>query len=330
MAAKTRKTAAAVAAVEARVFDYIETRMIDPNALKVAKLPTDPFFDPTDRHELAVDPDMLVSILTRGVVQPIVAARHGDDLWIIDGRQRAATAIAARRATVPVTVYDIRGYSKLEVERLILEMNTLKQGVEAIKASKVAKQWIDSGLSRKAAAASMHITESAFDAFLAIANAPEVVKDAVVNNIISPSAVPYLSTVPEVAAKQIDRAVEIRAEINAANPGKAGKLTKKVSNLDVRAAVAEDEDKTLPESAVRATDAKPEKAKGPRTGPLNAKELGDLIDALSNLAPTVATDKTASKAIMAAVEALRYAQTGNAAPLADCAPLKGLAIPARA
>lgn len=312
MAKPSRKVLpAATAVVAGRVFEFVGAESIDPKLLKLATEAGQPFYDPAHRHDLPFSPDLLASILERGVVNAVPVAVDDDGtLWIIDGRQRVRHAVAAGKTLVPIAKYKVAGYTKTDVERLIMELNRTVQGVSDLESSKIARKWIDEGLSKEEAARSMGVTASKFDAFLALSAASDVVKEAVADNTISLSAAAIIANEsPEDAAKIIDRAVEIRQEINAANPGKAGKLEAKVSNLDLRTAKAEADGKALPASAARKTDApKPEKA---RTGAYNADEIGAFVKALEAAFQSHATDKEVGPVLVAVTQVLNACKSGS-------------------
>jgi ParB family chromosome partitioning protein len=67
----------------------------DPNMLKVITDPKHPQYDP--RVEREIDEALVLSIMRLGIIEPLVVTRDGDNVIVVDGRQRRACAIEANR-----------------------------------------------------------------------------------------------------------------------------------------------------------------------------------------------------------------------------------------
>lgn len=66
-----------------------------PETLKVITDPKHPLYDP--RVEREPEEGMILSIMRHGVIVPLVIARDGDSVYVVDGRQRRACAIEANK-----------------------------------------------------------------------------------------------------------------------------------------------------------------------------------------------------------------------------------------
>jgi ParB family chromosome partitioning protein len=72
-----------------------ETLNFKPEDLKVITDPKHPLFD--KRVEREPEESMIVSVMRNGVIVPMVIHRDGEDVYVVDGRQRRAAAIEANK-----------------------------------------------------------------------------------------------------------------------------------------------------------------------------------------------------------------------------------------
>lgn len=69
--------------------------LVEPENLTIITDPKHPLYDP--RVELPVSDDMVNSILSKGVIEPVIARKNGDTIEVTDGRQRTRCAIEANK-----------------------------------------------------------------------------------------------------------------------------------------------------------------------------------------------------------------------------------------
>lgn len=72
-----------------------DTLNFEPEKLKVIIDKKHPLYDP--RVEREPSEALILSIMRRGVIVPLVIARDGDSVYVVDGRQRRAAAIEANK-----------------------------------------------------------------------------------------------------------------------------------------------------------------------------------------------------------------------------------------
>ena len=315
------KSKATVASIS-KSFKVIDSRIVDPKTLSIAASESEPFFDPTHRHDLPFSPALLASIAEKGVIESIAATEVDGKLWVVDGRQRTRHAVAAGLRAVPVNVVEAIGYDATDAAMAVMELNRTAQGVADIDASRTAAAFIAAGKSRESVAQAMGVTASKLDALLLLAQAAPETKEAVAEGVISTSGAAIIARkAPELQKAIIEAAVEERAALNEqaiAEGRKPEAPTGTATNIDVRKKLAEATGKDLPESAKRATEKKADKAApGPRAGGFNKEEIGLLKEKLEAAFVRCATDKEAALYMRGALAALSAVLTGDAGAHGD-------------
>ena len=154
----------------------------DPSKLKVVTDPKHPLYD--ERVELPIDEAMVKSIMRLGVREPLIIRRDGDDVYVVDGRQRRANAIEANRRLaaedgdpiyVPCVWWGKGDNAKLyEVTVATNELRTASAPME--RARKMARL-IDMGRTEDQLAVIFGVTKQTVKATLALLDcAPKVQK----------------------------------------------------------------------------------------------------------------------------------------------------------
>lgn len=72
-----------------------DTLNFRPEDLKVITDAKHPLYDA--RVERPVDEAMVLSIMSLGIIEPLVIARDGESVYVVDGRQRRLNAIEANK-----------------------------------------------------------------------------------------------------------------------------------------------------------------------------------------------------------------------------------------
>ncbi len=75
-----------------------DTLNVNPEDLKVITDPKSPLYD--SRVERPIDEAMVLSLMSVGIIEPLVIGRNGQEVYVIDGRQRRLNAIEANKRIV--------------------------------------------------------------------------------------------------------------------------------------------------------------------------------------------------------------------------------------
>jgi ParB family chromosome partitioning protein len=74
--------------------DRGDTLSFRPEDLKVITDPKHVLYDA--RVERPVDEAMVLSIMSLGIIEPLVIARNGEEVFVVDGRQRRRSVLPGR------------------------------------------------------------------------------------------------------------------------------------------------------------------------------------------------------------------------------------------
>lgn len=69
--------------------------LFDPEQLKLVTDESHHLYDP--RIHLPIDEAMVKNIMVNGVIEPVIIAKEGQDVIVVDGRQRTKNAIEANK-----------------------------------------------------------------------------------------------------------------------------------------------------------------------------------------------------------------------------------------
>lgn len=102
---------------------------MDPNDVIVVTDPTHPLFD-REGNDLPIDEAMIASIVRHGVLKPAIVWKDGENVLLVDGRQRRKNTIEANRRgadpTILLPVMIFRG-TLAEAAELMEELNELRR-----------------------------------------------------------------------------------------------------------------------------------------------------------------------------------------------------------
>lgn len=273
--------------------------------------PQHPRFDPRSIGPLS--PEMIQSISSRGIVQPVIISEDGE---ILDGRNRYRCAIEVGLNEVPVRVVS---ESKIgiadDIDAVLAshELNAQRVAVDPMQQARDAQRALAAGKTKESVAQAMGIPVSRLDALLKLATqATKATQAAVEQGAISVTAAEYLAPLAPAQQASVLAAAQKLASDAAAVKGKAAKTTAGgaivASNIDIRRALAESKGETLPESAQRKSDDATQT--GPRKGAPKKDELEAVKAAIGALFGKPLSDEE-KKAMQFAFSALAFVVDGT-------------------
>lgn len=130
--------------------DTVET--VDPASVTIVGLDTeanadDPLYD--ERVNLPLDESMVLNIMALGVLNPVSVARDGDNLFVVDGRQRVrATREAAKRqqalGEIPtmLPVIEVKGNDN-RLASVMISTNEIRRSDETLTRAYKASRLMD-------------------------------------------------------------------------------------------------------------------------------------------------------------------------------------------
>lgn len=178
----------------------LNTFLVDPADLKIITDEKHPLYDP--REKLPVDEAMVLSIMSYGVVEPVVVAKDGQDVVVIDGRQRVKNAREANRrlkaqgkelVRVPALVKKAPEGTLFGV--MVLTNEHRQDDPPLAKAEKLSR-FLAMGRSEAEAAVVFGMKEPEVKNLLKLLDCAKPVQKAVQDGVLSVSAAANLSSLP--------------------------------------------------------------------------------------------------------------------------------------
>jgi ParB family chromosome partitioning protein len=173
----------------------------DPVTLKVHTDPKHPQYDP--RVELPVDEALVLSIMDKGVVVPLVVSRDGEDVYVVDGRQRRAAALEAnkrlrakRRPTINVPCTFRRGEDDAGLFELSVLTNEQRRGDSPMERAKKMQRLADFGRSSEQIALVFGCSLNTVKAGLHLLDCAKEVQHAVEGGKVSATVATKLHKLP--------------------------------------------------------------------------------------------------------------------------------------
>jgi len=161
-----------------------------------------PLYD--KRVELPVDEALARNIQAKGVLEPIIVVKEGDDRAIVvDGRQRVKAAIEANKrlvkdGLVPVRVPAVqRRGDDGSLFGVLISANEFRHGDDIIEKAKKAVRLISYGQTEAEVALTFGVSLVAVRSWLKILETDSSVRDAVRDGKLSATAAGQLATLPK-------------------------------------------------------------------------------------------------------------------------------------
>lgn len=210
-----------------------------PESLVMITDPNDPLYDP--RVDLPLVESMVLNIMAMGVKEPLLVTRRDEKYLIVEGRQRYKHAVEANKRLkkagdplIRVPFLLERGDEKSHLITMIA-LNELRQQDEFMTKIVKMRMLFGRGATEEQVANTFGVTVTAIKQWQKIDDAPLVVKRAIEDGKISPSAAAKFAGMgPEKAKEALAKAV---AE---AKPGKKASV-KAVSKAAKKSSGKEDE-----------------------------------------------------------------------------------------
>lgn len=174
--------------------------LFDPEQLKLVTDENHPLYDP--RIHLPTDEAMIRNIMVNGVIEPVIVAKEGQEVVVVDGRQRTKNAIEAnKRLTaegkepVKVTCIIRRGDDASLFGVLISANENRQDDTPLGKAEKLAR-YMAMGRTEDQAAIAFGVSIVTIKTWLAMLTLSEKVRQAVDEGVISATAAVKLVDLP--------------------------------------------------------------------------------------------------------------------------------------
>jgi ParB family chromosome partitioning protein len=174
--------------------------LFDPEHLRLVMDEKHPLYDP--RVHLPTDEAMIRNIMVNGVIEPVIIAKEGQDVVVVDGRQRTKNAIEAnKRLTaegkepVKVTCIIRRGDDASLFGVLISANENRQDDTPLGKADKLSR-YLAMGRTEEQAAIAFGVSTVTIKTWLVMLTLSDKVKQAVDGGVISATAAVKLADLP--------------------------------------------------------------------------------------------------------------------------------------
>lgn len=176
--------------------------LFDPEQLKLVTDESHHLYDP--RIHLPIDEAMVKNIMVNGVIEPVIIAKEGLDVIVVDGRQRTKNAIEANKRltaegkeSVKVTCIIRRG-DDASLFGVLISANENRQNDSPLgKADKLAR-YLSMGRTEEQAAIAFGVSAVTIKTWLAMLSLSDTIKQAVDAGVISATAAVKLADLPRI------------------------------------------------------------------------------------------------------------------------------------
>ncbi len=170
---------------------------IEPELLTIIEDPKHHLYD--ERVKLPIDENLVKNIMVHGVKIPVLVAKDGDDILVVDGRQRVRAAIEANTRLkkegaepVLVRVFIEKGTEADQFGVCILA-NEMRQDDSVMVKARKAKRLLDMNPDEAAAATVFGVSLAQLRTWLKLLDLAAPVRRAIDDGIISATAAAELS-----------------------------------------------------------------------------------------------------------------------------------------
>lgn len=161
---------------------------IEPERLVLIADPAHPLYDP--RVHLPLDESMVLNIMYHGVIEPVVICKDGDNLVVVDGRQRVKNAVEANRrlraeGKLPLLVTCmIRKGDDANLFGVMVSTNELRREDTPLGRAEKLQRFMVMGRSEAEAAVVFGVSRQTIANWKALLDLDSAVKEAVENGVI--------------------------------------------------------------------------------------------------------------------------------------------------
>lgn len=170
----------------------VNTFLVDPSALTIVTDPKHPLYD--ERVDLPLDENMVKNIMTYGVKETILVRKDGDDILVVNGRQRTKHAIEANKRLLKAgsEIVQVKiGLEKgddAEMVGIMISTNRFRQDDSPLVLAKKAQRLMAFGRTPEQAATTFGVTSTAIRQWLLLLELAPAVQKAVERGEVSASA----------------------------------------------------------------------------------------------------------------------------------------------
>jgi len=214
----------------------------DPETLTMATDPTDPLYDP--RMDAPINEHLVLSIMSQGIVEPVLIKKQGDKPFVIDGRQRVRCAREANKrlraaGADPVTVpCALKAGDDIDLYSISLTANEHRLDDDPMTKAAKAARLSNSGKLDEEIAVIFGVSLATVKSWTKLFELTKPVRDAVKSGKIAASAAIKLYGLSEEEQKAaLEEALET-AKSEGAEQSTKGKRAKAKVSPRVAAAVA--------------------------------------------------------------------------------------------
>ncbi len=231
-------------AIEGKEVSRISAYLLPPEMLTMVTQKDHHLYD--ERIHLPVDPGLVKSFMAVGSKVPLIVVKDGNQLLIVEGRQRYKAALAANKQLekegkelIKVKVQLESGASESDLFGLSILTNELRYADGPMAKAAKAKRFIDMGRTEEEAAVVFGVTKATIKNWLAINCLSATARKAVDTGKISVTAAAKLCELPpEKQADALKKMVEtpgkatVKKAKETVNAASGKKTIKKRSALD--------------------------------------------------------------------------------------------------
>lgn len=170
---------------------------IEPEKLTLITDARDMNYDP--RVAMSLDENLVLNVMAYNVKQPVIVAKDGDDIVVVDGRQRVRAAVEANKrlkkegkTTIKIPVMLQRGDSK-DLFGMTIFLNEQRQDDSPVAKAEKAKRYIEMGASEDEAAVTFGVSVATIRAWMKLFDLAPKVREAVNSGAISAAAAAKLA-----------------------------------------------------------------------------------------------------------------------------------------
>lgn len=198
--------------------------LVDPEKLFLVRDEKHALYDP--RVERGISDEMVASILSRGVIEPIIARKNGEKIEVIDGRQRTLNAIEANKRlraqgapTISVPVI-LRKDDDADAAEISVTLNEIRKGDDIITKAEKAKRLSDMGKSDGDIARAFGVSSVSVKTWLRVLDLAPAVRAAIRKGEITAS-----DAVKELADLERDEQIKLLEKLKNSGSTLRGKKT---------------------------------------------------------------------------------------------------------
>ena len=187
---------------------------VEPEKLVIVTDPTHALFD--ERVLLPVEEKLVLNIMAFNVKQPVIVTKNGDDIEVVDGRQRVRAAVEANKRlakegkeTLRIPVMLQKG-DDADLFGMSVFLNEQRRDDSVALKAKKAQRLLSMGKSEDEVAVVFGVTSAAIRQWGKMADLAPAVRAAVDAGELSASAAAKLA--PLKKSEQIEKLAEIRAD----------------------------------------------------------------------------------------------------------------------